>query len=157
MNKLSVYLDTTIPSYLFDEREELKALIQITQQWWAQERQRFELYISEETLTELNKGNYPNQTAVLGSVAETLILPAHPRIAEIVTDYVDNYLMPREVKADAIHLAYASLYRLDFLLTWNYNHLANANKRRHIQVINSRLGLSIPDIVTPLQLFKEKI
>jgi predicted nucleic acid-binding protein len=157
MNKLSVYLDTTIPSYLFDEREELKALIQITQQWWAQERQRFELYISEETLTELNKGNYPNKTAVLGSVAETLILPAHPRIAEIVTAYVDNYLMPREVKADAIHLAYASLYQLDFLLTWNYNHLANANKRRHIQVINSRLGLSIPDIVTPLQLFKEKI
>lgn len=156
MNKPSVYLDTTIPSYLFDEREELKALIQITQQWWHQERQNFELYISEETLTELKKGNYPNKTGVLNSIAEVLMLPPHSRIAEIVTVYVDHYLMPREVKADAIHLAYASVYGLDFLLTWNYNHLANANKRRHIQVINSRLGLSIPDIVTPLQLFKEK-
>ena len=144
MNQPSVYLDTTIPSYLFEEREELKALIQITQQWWHQERQNFELYLSEETLTELNKGNYPNKTEVLNRIAEVLMLPPHSRIAEIVTVYVDNYLMPREVKADAIHLAYASVYGLDFLVTWNYNHLANANKRQHITGHHFTVGMIYP-------------
>ena len=144
MNQPSVYLDTTIPSYLFEEREELKALIQITQQWWHQERQNFELYLSEETLTELNKGNYPNKTEVLNRIAEVLMLPPHSRIAEIVTVYVDNYLMPREVKADAIHLAYASVYGLDFLVTWNYNHLANANKRQHITGHQFTVGIIYP-------------
>jgi dTDP-4-amino-4,6-dideoxygalactose transaminase len=57
---------------------------------------------------------------------------------------------------DALHLAYASFYKIDFLLTWNCNHLANANKRKHIRVINARLNLPTPEIVTPLELFSEK-
>ena len=63
--------------------------------------------------------------------------------------------MPRVLKGDALHLAYASFYKMDFLLTWNCNHLANANKRRHIRVINTRLNLAIPEIITPLELFSE--
>nr|VFK57225.1 MAG: hypothetical protein BECKTC1821F_GA0114240_101552 [Candidatus Kentron sp. TC] len=70
--------------------------------------------------------------------------------------YVSNYLMPRTLAGDAAHLAYASYHNMEYLLTWNCNHLANANKRRHIRIINARLGLSTPEIVTPLQLFKEK-
>lgn len=57
---------------------------------------------------------------------------------------------------DAVHLAYASYFNIQYLLTWNCNHLANANKRKHIRVINARLGLSTPEIVTPLELFKEE-
>jgi hypothetical protein len=64
--------------------------------------------------------------------------------------------MPRVLKGNALHLAYASFYKIDFLLTWNCNHLANANKRKHIRVINARLNLPTPEIVTPLELFSEK-
>lgn len=152
----TIYLDTTIPSYLFDEREELKTFVKVTQQWWTEERQQFDLYLSEETMVELNNGDYPNKAKVLESISGIKILAANQRVAEIVKTYVEHYLMPKNVEGDAIHLAYASFYRLDFLLTWNCNHLANANKKRHIQVINSRLGLHVPEIVTPLQLFKEK-
>jgi len=53
-------------------------------------------------------------------------------------------------------LAYASFYKIDFLLTWNCNHQANASKRQHIRVINARLNLPTPEIVTPLELFSEK-
>ncbi len=60
------------------------------------------------------------------------------------------------LKGDALHLAYASFYKIDFLLTWNCNHLANANKRTHIRVINTRLNLVVPEIITPLELFSEK-
>ncbi len=154
MNKLSVYLDTTIPSYLFEEREELQTFVQITRQWWAEERPNFEVYLSEETLSELKQGNYPNKTKVLNSLSEILMLPEDPQINTLVKVYLDNHLMPKSVKGDAAHLAYASFYHLDFLLTWNCHHLANANKKRHLQVIHSRLGLYLPEIVTPLQLFK---
>jgi predicted nucleic acid-binding protein len=155
--KPTVYLDTSIPSYLFEEREELQTFVKVTQQWWTEERQHFDLYLSEETMVELNNGDYPNKSKVVASISGIKILAANQRVAEIVKTYVNHYLMPKNVEGDAIHLAYASFYRLDFLLTWNCNHLANANKTRHIQVINSRLGLHVPEIVTPLQLFKEKI
>ncbi len=63
--------------------------------------------------------------------------------------------MPLKLEGDAFHLAYASVYKIDFLLTWNCNHLANANKKQHIRVINTKLGLSTPEIITPLELFEE--
>jgi predicted nucleic acid-binding protein len=157
MNKPTVYLDTTIPSYLFEERPELQAFVQITQQWWTEERPNFEVYVSEETLIELNQGNYPNKAKVLESVSGLTILRLTPRIDEIVNVYIDHYLMPRKLQGDARHLAYASLHQINFLLTWNCNHLANANKKPHILTINTRLGLPLPEIVTPLQLFKEKL
>jgi hypothetical protein len=63
--------------------------------------------------------------------------------------------MPREHGGDALHLAYASHYKIDFLMTWNCHHLANANKKEHIRIINGRLGLYVPEITTPLELIKE--
>ena len=71
--------------------------------------------------------------------------------------YIDNYVMPKSLIGDAIHLAYASFYDIQYLLTWNCNHLANANKRKHIIAINNRIGLSTPEIITPLELFNEEL
>jgi hypothetical protein len=77
-------------------------------------------------------------------------------LEHIVAFYIENFVMPKSLIGDAVHLAYASYYNIDFLLTWNCNHLANANKKKHIMVINARLGLSTPEIVTPLNLVEEK-
>jgi predicted nucleic acid-binding protein len=153
--KKKVYLDTTIPSYLFEERESIKYHVEVTQAWWARERTNFDLYISDETVTELIRGDYSHQLKALKCVSELNMLSLSKRIVEITQVYVDNYLMPRMLEGDARHLAYASFYQMDFLLTWNCNHLANANKQQHIRIINARLKLSTPDIVTPLQLFTE--
>ena len=71
-------------------------------------------------------------------------------------EYLLNHLMPEKYAGDALHLALASMYNIDYLLTWNCNHLANANKRRHIRTINAKLGLTTPEIVTPLELFREE-
>jgi len=89
-------------------------------------------------------------------VAGISLLMPDPQIVDIAQIYLENYLMPSALKGDALHLAYASFYKIDFLLTWNCNHLANANKRQHIRVINARLNLPTPEIVTPLELFSEK-
>lgn len=71
---------------------------------------------------------------------------------DIVATYVEHQLMPARFGGDALHLAYASYYRMDFLMTWNCEHLANGNKKDHIRVINTRLGLYVPEIITPLEL-----
>lgn len=151
----AVYLDATIPSYLHDDRESIREYIDVTRRWWAEERAHFGLYVSEETIAELSEGDYPRRSDVLATVAQLRVLPPDDQILEIASVYLDNYLMPRVLRGDALHLAYASFYKCDFLLTWNCNHLANANKRQHIRIINARLNLPMPEIVTPLELFTE--
>ena len=59
------------------------------------------------------------------------------------------------IQGDAMHLSIASYYKIDYLLTWNCNHLANANKKQHIRILNTKLNLSVPEIITPLELFIE--
>jgi len=153
--KKTVYLDTTIPSYLFDERDSMRTYIDITKKWWSDERQHFNLWISEETIAELSTGNYPNKTQILDLVSEIPVLPTDKSLVDIVKTYIGNYLMPQTLTGDAVHLAYASYYKMDFLLTWNCNHLANANKKQHIRIINNRMNLFTPEIATPLELFTE--
>ena len=153
--KPSVYIDTTIPSYLFDSRESLELHIKITQKWWSEERSNFNIWISEATIDEVNDGDYPSKADIIQLLAQVPVLPSQPMVTEIAQTYLDNYLMPLALKGDALHLAYASFYKIDFLLTWNCNHLANANKRKHIQTINDNLNLAMPAIITPLELFSE--
>jgi predicted nucleic acid-binding protein len=104
----------------------------------------------------LNSGSYPRKREIIEFVSTIPLLPVTPNLEQIVEFYITNYVMPKSFVGDAVHLAYASYYDIQYLLTWNCNHLANANKRKHIRVINGRLGLSTPEIVTPLELFKEE-
>ena len=79
-----------------------------------------------------------------------------PGLEEVVEYYVQHRLMPRDAGGDAAHLALASLHHMDFQLTWNCRHLANANKIQHLTVLNGRLGLPVPIITTPLTLIPEE-
>lgn len=116
----------------------------------------YDIFISDSVLQELNDGNYPHKKEIIEFVAEISLLPIADDLEQIVQFYIDNYVMPKTLIGDAVHLAYASYYDIEYLLTWNCNHLANANKRKHIRIINGRLGLSTPEIITPLELFKEE-
>ena len=157
MIKRSLYLDTTIPSYYYDQRKELGIRYRrnVTRDWWANEKDSFDLYISELVLVELQRGDYPQKEKVIHLLKGISTLPIVSEIEDIVREYLKNYLMPKTDMGDAFHLAYASFYKMDYLLTWNCNHLANVNKKEHIEGINRKLKLFIPDIITPLQLFKE--
>jgi predicted nucleic acid-binding protein len=154
--KKSVYLDTTIFSYLVDERDSMKNFIDVTKEWWETQRKYYDTYVSIETLAELREGDYPRKEKAT-RLAETIdVLSRIPEIEEIAEIYIENYLMPNDLRGDAIHLAYTSVYKIDFLMTWNCKHLANANKKLHIRKINTKLGLFVPDIITPLELFEEE-
>jgi hypothetical protein len=64
-------------------------------------------------------------------------------------------MMPQDALGDAAHLAVASLYACEYLVTWNCRHLANARKTRHIEAVNRMLGLPSPLLVTPEALMEE--
>ena len=80
------------------------------------------------------------------------VLPVEDPIADIVEAYIVRKLMPCDVTGDAFHLAMASYHQCHFLLTWNCQNLANANKFDHIRRVNTILGLFVPMIVTPFEL-----
>jgi len=83
------------------------------------------------------------------------LLEINDEIEEIVEVYISNYLMPKDDLGDALHLAVASFHKVDYLLTWNCNHLANANKKKHMRRINERLRLHTPDVITPLEIMED--
>jgi predicted nucleic acid-binding protein len=152
----SVYLDSTIPSYMFEQRVDIQYFTMITRKWWDEERADYDIFTSEFSLAELNRGNYPNKNKIIDLVKDISILPLDDEIINIANIYMKEYVMPKGAAGDAFHLACASFHKIDYLLTWNCNHLANANKEQHVNILNGRLGIFAPKIITPLQLFKER-
>jgi hypothetical protein len=73
-----------------------------------------------------------------------------------VDAYIAHRLMPNDPQGDSLYLAAASFHRCDFLVTWNYRHLANANKCGHIRRVNGILGIDNPVLVTPLEMLQEE-
>lgn len=152
-----IYVETSIPSFYYETRPEpeMVARKSWTQQWWHERRVTSEIVTSEAVIQELNSGDYPNKIEILKLVESITLLPIEAEIAEIVTAYIEHKVMPNDPLGDALHLAIASYHKCDFLLTWNCNRLANANKFGHIKRINAILGLYNPSLVTPLELLGE--
>ena len=152
-NKKSVYLDTSVISYLVDERVVMKSFTEITSLWWKTQQIHYAVLISPDVIAELQKGNYPNKSKALEYALSIELIERKKEIIDIASVYIANLLMPKDLLGDAMHLAYSSYYKIDFLLTWNCKHLANANKKEHIRILNSRLNLFVPEIITPMELF----
>jgi predicted nucleic acid-binding protein len=153
----SVYIETSIPSFYHETRREpeMVARRNWTQQWWKHCARRFRLVTSEGVIAELQEGEYAHQADALHLVSSLPRLEVVDDIADIIDVYIANHLMPKERLGDALHLALASYHKCDFLLTWNCIHIANANKFEHIRIINTRLGLFVPALVTPIELYAE--
>lgn len=153
-----VYIETSIPSFYYEIRTEpdMVARKNWTREWWDFRRQDYQLMTSEAVLDELSYGSYPIRNEALALMNELPLVPMEPSIADIVETYIRRSVMPRDPTGDALHLALASYHKCDFLLTWNCNHLANANKFRHIRQVNTMLGLYVPALVTPLELLGEE-
>ncbi len=149
-----VYIETSIPSFYHDAREEPEIAVrrQWTREWWEREAPRYELVTGLPVLEELERGRQANKDDMLRLVSALRLLPNEEPIDEIVATYVENHVMPADPRGDALHLALASWHNCHFLLTWNCRHLANAAKFEHIRHVNSLLGLPTPILTTPAEL-----
>lgn len=148
------YVETTIPSFFFEQRTSTNVVARRdwTRQWWANARSSFEMVTSEAVLDELTMGIPEHSAERLALVEDLPLLPINSAVAEIVAACISHKVMPADPAGDALHLALASYYKCDFLVTWNCRHIANANKFGHIRRINTMLGLFTPALVTPLEL-----
>jgi predicted nucleic acid-binding protein len=157
MSNPLVYVETTIPSFYFTTRTGVDAVArrEWTRRWWDKAPDHYALMTSDAVLEELRSGEYPSQDSAVALVLGLPFLEITPSVAEIVDAYVRHKLMPANPAGDALHLAIASYHKCEFLVTWNCQHLANANKFGHIRRVNNLLGLYVPVLVTPLELLGE--
>ncbi|MCD4726517.1 MAG: type II toxin-antitoxin system VapC family toxin [Pirellulales bacterium] len=159
MNMLipKIYIETSIPSFYCTTRTDPESVAckGWTQHWWDFKREGCKVFTSEVVIEELENGDYPTKQEALSLIDGIPILTVEPAVLEITKTYTRHFLMPDKPMGDAMHLALASFHQCDFLLTWNCQHLANANKFQHIRRVNSMLGLFIPSLVTPLELLGE--
>jgi predicted nucleic acid-binding protein len=156
MPKPLVYVETTIPNFYYDRRKEPAVVSRRawTREWWSTAAINYELLTGAPVVAELLAGISSRVSARLRLVSDLPFLVPDASDAEIVRTYLRHKLMPANPPEDALHLALASHHRCDFIVTWNCKHLANPNKAKHIERINTRLGLHIPAIVTPRDLLR---
>ena len=150
----SVYVETTVPSYYFETRSsaQVAAWRTVTRTWWDEHRKLYNLFTSRFVLLELQRAPVTKRRSALGLMRDVVALEETPSVRDVAEYYIEHRLMPVEAAGDAYHLAIASVHQIDFLLTWNCRHLANANKDQHIRVLNARLGLHVPVVTTPMTL-----
>ncbi len=153
----TVYLDSSVPSYWLGQGPDpiVQARHLLTRRWWSEELPRFDVFVSQVVLEELAGGDRKRAAQRLGLVERFPILDVDEEVERAAQFYVDHLAMPRQDLRDAFHLALASVHEMEYLLTWNYAHLANASKRTHIEILNRRLHLASPVICSPEELMLE--
>ncbi len=147
-----IYIDTSIPSSYYTLRTDEDALAKqrITQRWWNECANRFRLTSSPAVIEELTRGRSEATQARCALIESIELLSITDRIREMAQIYVNRLIMPQDPDGDALHVAIASFHNMDAILTWNFAHIANPNKIHLIQRVNHELGLSTPDLTTPL-------
>lgn len=154
----SVYLETTVLSYLVSLPSRdivIAGHQQTTQDWWADRKNAFQCFISQVVLDEIGAGD-PSEVKKRRSVADTLNLLAVTQDAEKLTEAImKSRVLPPKAVRDAAHIAVASVHSVEFLLTWNCKHLANAQIAKRIAAICKSSGFQMPIICTPLELLEE--
>lgn len=134
----------------------MQAWRDITVAFWEQAAHRYDCYVSDETVRELQEVGYPEdkRERCLALVSNLPRFTLTAEVTELAAYYIAEHVMPANDPGDAFHLAFATWYRVQYLLTWICKHLANANKFEHINTLNARRRLVSPMLVTPQQLLE---
>ncbi len=154
----TVYVETTIPSAYVSVRTDAGSVYRrdATREWWTQQSSRFSLRTSQAVVDEIKAGIWPGQDEAASLIADLPQLEINEEVVAIAESYIRHMLMPAGATGDALHLATACVHEVDYLLTWNIRHLANPNKLAHMVVLNRRLGLISPAILSPEGLWIEE-
>ena len=153
--KPTVYIETTIPSLLtaWPSRDvSIAGQQQTTRDWWNARRKKYELYVSVFVLDEISQGDATAAAARLAALEECQVLPYPPEAQALSAALLASRLIPAKAQTDAAHIATAAVHGMDFLLTWNCRHIANAAIVEKLRDICTKEGYSAPVICTPHEL-----
>lgn len=153
--KNKLYLETTILSYLGARPSRdliVAAHQQLTQDWWTSHRQEFDLYASQLVQQEAAAGDAEAAARRLELLRATKLLATTEEALALADALVNRKAVPQTAPEDAAHIAIATVHGMDFVLTWNCKHIANARLQKAIETVCSDLGYDLPVICTPEEL-----
>ena len=155
MKKLKIYLDTSVINFLFaDDTPDFK---KITEDFFKEYFGRYDIFVSDIVLLEINKTVDQEQKSRLLSVIDDypfkiLEIANNEAIGYLSELYIKEGVIPQKKKEDALHIAVATAYEMDILLSWNFKHLANIKKQININAINEKEGyLKKLSLLSPLE------
>jgi hypothetical protein len=153
----TTYVETSVVSYLTarPSRDLVRAAHQeVTCEWWAA-RGEFDLFASQLVVDEATAGDAEAASARRSTRRDMQLLDVTPQAVALARRLLAGGGLPAKARIDAFHVAIAAVHGMDFLVTWNCKHIANATTRSLIEAICRRAGFEPPVICTPLELVKE--
>lgn len=155
--KPTVYLETTIISYLA-ARPSRDLIVaghqQITHEWWQTVRPRFTTVSSQLVVREAGAGDAEAAASRLAFTSGIALLEISEEALALAQALLLNKAIPQEFPEDALHVAVAVVNGIEYLLTWNYKHLANAGLRSKIEATCRAMGYEPVVICTPEELME---
>jgi hypothetical protein len=151
----SVYVETTIPSYLVAKPSRdlvVAAHQQITLEWWTNAKDRFDLYVSEAVLSEISLGDAVYAARRMNLVDDLSVLTLTREVELLIREYAQRLGLTGPAVSDIPHFAFAVGYNIDYLVTWNCKHIANGQVIRRLASVNEAIGYQTPVICTPEEL-----
>ena len=156
--KLSVYLETSVISYLTGplSRNIIVAANQhITREWWQIRRHEYHLFISPWVVGEVSQGRSSESEKRLAILNQIPVLHASGEVNELALVLLKDQIIPSKASDDAYHIAVATVHKVNYLLTWNCKHIANAKLQPRLHQIGHQRGYEIPVLCTPYELLQE--
>ena len=157
--KQRVYVETTIVSYLSARRSRdlvMAAHQELTREWWETRSGDFQLLVSELVRDEVAEGDREASATRVAAIGNIPILRISELAVSLAEELVSKGPIPPEAAADALHIAIAAVNGVDFLVTWNCRHLANATLRGRIEAMVEDAGYGCPVICTPEELMEDQ-
>lgn len=151
--KQSIYLETSVVGAYLDNGEPFRR--DLTMRWWEHELSEYDAFISPLVVRELERTPEPHRTAYLKLAATLPQVELTEEAAILAEGYVARGIFHRKYLGDAVHVAVASFHKIDYLVTWNFGHLANVRRQARIRLFNTAAGFFVPQIVTPEFLVSE--
>ncbi|MEG4495502.1 type II toxin-antitoxin system VapC family toxin [Microcoleus sp. D3_18_C4] len=151
----TVYIETSILGYITARSTKnlmLAANIEITRDWWEFRRSAFTLYTSEAVLDEVVQGDAGIATQRLEILRDFPLLALNQDVQDLAVQLLTRSNLPPKARVDAIHIATATVHGMDYLLTWNCKHIANAQIQGKLAEISLDFGYVLPVLCTPNEL-----
>lgn len=150
-----VYLESSVISYLASRpsRDVVVAGRQaITHEWWETQGERFELRISALVEEEISRGDASAALRRLAIIAGIPSLAVSDSAVALAEKLIESGAIPIGSEDDALHIAIASTQGADYLLTWNFKHINNAETKHHITRVIESAGYVCPQLCSPEEL-----
>src|SRR5262249_646990 len=129
---------------------------QLTRDWWDLKREQHELFISQVVLDEVGVGDRSMAHQRMELLRTIPLLPATDDVRELARGILGSGLLPTTADRDAAHIALATAYEMDILLTWNCRHIANAYIQQRLRRLVEDVGFTLPVICTPEEMLENE-